>query len=281
MHAHQQSLQNTHSLEPFVVLKPRQILTFWVWSRAIDLFYQLPALSNLTLTISWGTMSEQLTDCVWWFARNGISCSYFIPSKAWQVNLEALQTNFELVSPQRHPPPAPQLVSPGSRSFGIQYLPTPEFRAGVNQQPSMHQLRMRPFKLFWWWTKNTSSSRAQGIFSPLICPKIFPSYLPTSPPIYLPQLISCSLHLQSSVELLSLSSTEFATQGLRKVESSTLKEWGEEKVRGALHPKCRSKRRKVSSLPSLHFLFPLCCIFFFLYVVFLFPSMLFSFFFLF
>jgi hypothetical protein len=123
MHAHQQSLQNTHSLEPFVVLKPRQSLTFWVWSRAIDLFYQLPALSNLTLTISWGTMSEQLTDCVWWCARNGIFCSYFIPSKAWQMNLKALQTNFELVSPQR----PPQFVFRGSWGFGIQYLPTPDF----------------------------------------------------------------------------------------------------------------------------------------------------------
>jgi len=39
---------------------------------------------------------------------------------------------------------------------------------------------------------------------------------------------------------------------LKKVESSTLKECGEEKARGALHPKCRSERRNVSSLPSLH-----------------------------
>jgi hypothetical protein len=41
---------------------------------------------------------------------------------------------------------------------------------------------------------------------------------------------------------------------LRKVESSTLKERGKEKARGALHPKCRSERRKVSSFHSLHFL---------------------------
>jgi hypothetical protein len=39
------------------------------------------------------------------------------------------------------------------------------------------------------------------------------------------------------------------------VDSSTLKERGEGKVRGVLHPKCRSKRRKVSSLFSLHFFF--------------------------
>jgi hypothetical protein len=42
---------------------------------------------------------------------------------------------------------------------------------------------------------------------------------------------------------------------LRKVESSTLKEHREEKARGALHPKCRSGRTKVSSLLSLHFFF--------------------------
>ncbi len=54
--------------------------------------------------------------------------------------------------------------------------------ARVNQQPPMHQFRMRPFKPFWEWTKNTSSP-AQGFwfFQPLLCPKVFPSYLPTSP----------------------------------------------------------------------------------------------------
>jgi hypothetical protein len=47
----------------------------------------------------------------------------------------------------------------------------------------VHQFRMRLFKPFWGWTKNTSSSPAQGFFSPLLCPRIFPSYLP---PPYLP-----------------------------------------------------------------------------------------------
>jgi hypothetical protein len=42
---------------------------------------------------------------------------------------------------------------------------------------------------------------------------------------------------------------------LRKLESSTLKECGEEKAIGALHPKCRSERKKVISFPSLHFFF--------------------------
>jgi hypothetical protein len=45
------------------------------------------------------------------------------------------------------------------------------------------------------------------------------------------------------------------------VESSTLKECGEEKARGALHPKCRSERKKASSLPSLHFFFSMVFLF--------------------
>jgi len=96
------------------------------------------------------------------------------------------------------------------------------------------------------------------IFQPPSLPENFPllpipppplSYL--RPPSYLLHLISHSLHLQTSVELLSLRRHE--TQGLRKVESSMLKECGKEKVKGELHPKCRRKKRKVSSLPSLHF----------------------------
>jgi len=46
------------------------------------------------------------------------------------------------------------------------------------------------------------------IFQPPFLPQNFP-LLPTSPPSYLPHLISCSFHLQSSRELLSLSSTKF------------------------------------------------------------------------
>jgi len=42
---------------------------------------------------------------------------------------------------------------------------------------------------------------------------------------------------------------------LKKVETSTLKECGEEKARGVLHPKCKSERRKVSSFLFLHFFF--------------------------
>ncbi len=115
---------------------------------------------------------------------------------------------------------------------------------------------MRLFKLFWGWTKNTSFSPTHGFFSPLLYPKIFPCYLP--------HFISHSFHLQSLGELSNLSSIELwgdVRQGLRKVESSTLKEHGEEKARGVFHPKCRSERRKVSSFPSLHFFFFLMVLF--------------------
>ncbi len=102
------------------------------------------------------------------------------------------------------------------------------------------------------------------------CPRIFqpqnfPSYLP--PPLLLP-----SLHFpfNLSLELVRVSELEqhralmrHKTQGLRKVESSTLKEYGEEKARGAFQPKCKRERRKVNSFPSLHFFFSLWFFFFF------------------
>ncbi len=129
-------------------------------------------------------------------------------------------------------------------------------------------------------------TKAAGFFNPLSYPKIFPSYLPA--PSYFPHFISRSFHLQRSAELLSfrgdvrhkawgkwraqrwtnverkrqqkhfipnVEAREKRTQGLRKVESSTLNERGEEKAREALHPKCRSERKKVSSFFSLHFCF--------------------------
>jgi len=47
-----------------------------------------------------------------------------------------------------------------------------------------------------------------------------------------------------------------------------LKECGEEKARGTLHPKCKNERKKGSSLPSLHYFFFFMvfflCYFFFL-----------------
>jgi len=203
MHAHQQSLQNTHSLEPFVVLKPRQILTFWVWSRAIDLFYQLPALSNLTLTISWGTMSEQLTDCVWWFARNGISCSYFIPSKAWQVNLEALQTNFELVSPQRHPPRPPTCL-PWFTEFGNPVLTHPWIRGWSEPAAINAPVEDEAVQAVLVMNQKHILFPCPGNFQPPYLPQNFP-LLPTYLPSYLPPsthfLLTPSPKLSRALEL--------------------------------------------------------------------------------
>jgi hypothetical protein len=50
------------------------------------------------------------------------------------------------------------------------------------------------------------------------------------------------------------------------------KECGEEKARGALHPKCRSERRKENSLPSLQFFSSL----WFLFLLFSFSFLLFE-----
>jgi len=76
--------------------------------------------------------------------------------------------------------------------------------SGVNQQAPMHQLRMRQFKPFWGWTKNPSSSPAQGFFSPLLFPKILPSYLP-------PPLLPTSPLLPPSPHFLFTPSQEFNT----------------------------------------------------------------------
>jgi hypothetical protein len=53
-----------------------------------------------------------------------------------------------------------------------------------------------------------------GIFQPLLCPKIFPSYLP--PPHYIPHHISRSLHLKSLIELPSLNSTNLCNTRLEE-----------------------------------------------------------------
>ncbi len=75
--------------------------------------------------------------------------------------------------------------------------------------------------------------------TPFSVPKFTsPTYLH---PSYLPHLISCSLHFQS------LSSTERHT--------TRLEEGAELNARGMLHPKCKSEKRKVNSLPSLELFF--------------------------
>jgi len=66
-------------------------------------------------------------------------------------------------------------------------------RARVNRQPPVHQFRMKPFKPFWGWTKTTSSpTQSFWLFQPLLCPNVFPSYLP--PPSYPPHFILRSFH---------------------------------------------------------------------------------------
>ncbi len=112
--------------------------------------------------------------------------------------------------------------------------------AGVNQQPPMHQLRMRSFKPFWDEPKTHPLPFPRDFSAPFSAPKF-------TPPTYLPHLISHSLNFQSSVKLLILSSTE--------LHNTRLEEGGELNARGILHPKCRSERRKVNSLPSLKLFF--------------------------
>ncbi len=80
---------------------------------------------------------------------------------------------------------------------------------------------MRPFKSFWVWTQNTSSSHAQGFFSPLLYLKFFA--LLTTSPSYLPHLISRLFHHHSLGELLSLSSSELQGDARHKT-------WGRWKV---------------------------------------------------
>jgi hypothetical protein len=62
--------------------------------------------------------------------------------------------------------------------------------AGVNQQPPMHQLSMRPLKPFWGWTKHPPIPKLFGFFNLFSAPKFFPptnllpTYLPA--PTYIP-----------------------------------------------------------------------------------------------
>ncbi len=112
-----------------------------------------------------------------------------------------------------------------------------------------------------------------GPFSaPKISPPTYfpPAFLPTSPllvpsphfPLTLFPKLGRALNLEQHK-----ASRRCETQGLKKVESFMLKECGEEKARGALHPKCKSERYR-PSLFCIFFLlydfFSLCVFFFFL-----------------
>jgi len=112
-----------------------------------------------------------------------------------------------------------------------------------------------------------------GIFQPLSLPQNFPllptplphtyfppSYLP--PPSYLSHLISCSLHLQSLEELMSLNSIEF-----RGHVDTRLEEGGEFNVEGIWRGKSKrsvsSQMQKGEKIIFFTFLFLLYDLFFF------------------
>jgi hypothetical protein len=138
--------------------------------------------------------------------------------------------------------------------------------AGVNQQPPVHQFRMKPFKPFWGWTKNTSSCPTQGFFSTLLCPKNFPYYLRPTSLISFPALSISRAHENSQA---------WVAKSFKETWNTRLEEGGELNIEGMWRGEgkrsasfqMRSKRRKVRSLPSLHFIssiwfFSLCFFFF-------------------
>jgi len=112
---------------------------------------------------------------------------------------------------------------------------------------------------------------------PFSAPKFsLPTYFPPSylPPLsYLPHLISCSFHLQSSGKLLSLSSIEFRRDFRHK-------DWGrwraqrwrnmERRKQESISSQMKKQKRKVSSLLFLHFFFLwffFLCVYLFIYIL--------------
>jgi len=88
-----------------------------------------------------------------------------------------------------------------------------------------------------------------------------PHFLPPSPHFLLTPLPA--LGKAPKLEWLR-ASRRHEIQGLRKVGSSMLKECEKKKARGAFHPEHKSRRRKVSSLLSLHSFSSIFCFFFYL-----------------
>jgi hypothetical protein len=108
----------------------------------------------------------------------------------------------------------------------------------------MHQLKMKPFKPFCKWTKNPSSLIAQGFFSPFSDPK-------SSPPSYLPHLISRPHHLESSIKLSSFSPRELHNTWLKEGwELNIVGTWRGEGKRSI--PSQKRKREKKGKFPPLN-----------------------------
>ncbi len=142
----------------------------------------------------------------------------------------------------------------------------------MNQQPPVHQFRMRPFKPFWGWTKNTSSSSAQVFFSPLLCPKNFPSYLL---PTYLPPPTSFSSFPAHSISTAWESSWAWVAQSFKETWDTRLEEGEELNVEGMWRGESKKsassqmqKREKKSNLPPFSAFF-FSMVFFFFWGVFL------------
>jgi hypothetical protein len=97
-----------------------------------------------------------------------------LPSHSWRVHLMRNQWRHVLTFPCSHVPCSHLLLFEAALGW-----------AGMNQQPPIHHLRMRPLKLFWGWTKNTSSlPKVIGFVYLFFASKFFPPmYLP---PTYLP-----------------------------------------------------------------------------------------------
>ena len=98
---------------------------------------------------------------------------------------------------------------------------------------------MRLFKLFWGWTENTSSSPAHWFFSPLLCSKIFPSYL-------LPRSTSLTSFPAHSISKAWESSRAWVAQSFEETWNTRLEEGGKLNVEGMW--KGESKRSASSQM---------------------------------
>jgi hypothetical protein len=108
----------------------------------------------------------------------------------------------------------PRMVLTILISFGWGFTP-----AGVNQQPPMHQLRMKPLKPFSGWTKNTSPYLKLLIFFNLFSA---PEFFPTSPlpPSHLPPTSQLIFVLTPSPELKSRWSASRSRASVNRASTS-------------------------------------------------------------